>query len=89
MHAVMKDQAIARATHIIYAYRIDTGGKIFEHYHDDGEYGAGQKLLSLLRENDVKNEMIAVARWHNGPNIGPARFTCILKAANSVIKKHN
>lgn len=80
IHAIMKDTKTARGTHMIYAYRLSgTNNQTIEHYEDDGEYGAGRRLLNLLQEKD------RVTRWHCGPNIGRARFTFINDAANAVL----
>lgn len=85
MHAVMKYERVARANHNLYAYRIQTGSRILEHYYDDGEYGAGRKLLTLMQENNVINKLICISRWHSGPNIGESRFKHILDAARSIM----
>ena len=71
IHAIYTDVRSARATHNVYAYRIDSGQSIVEHYEDDGEYGAGRRLLGLLQSMDITDQMICVSRWHDGKNIGP------------------
>jgi hypothetical protein len=43
LHAIYKDCRSARATHNMYAYRIQSGDSIIEHYEDDGEHGGGRK----------------------------------------------
>jgi len=35
-----------------------SGGGVIEHYEDDGEYRAGRRLLDLLRDNDISDQMI-------------------------------
>jgi hypothetical protein len=85
LHAIYADSRAARATHNIYAYRIVQGEQIIEHYEDDGEYGAGRRLLNLLKTNDVKNQLIVVTRWHGGTNLGPSRYNHILDAARDVL----
>ena len=71
---------------MIYAYRLSgTNNQTIEHYEDDGEYGAGRRLLNLLQEKDISEQLVCVTRWHCGPNIGRARFTFINDAANAVL----
>ena len=86
IHAILKDTRTGRATHNIYSYRIKVGDKFIEHYDDDGEYGAGRRLLSHLQNNNVQNELICVSRWHMGGNLGIARFDHIRDAADAVMK---
>ena len=86
IHAITKDTRSARGTHNMYAYRIKHGDNITEHFEDDGEYGAGRRILSLMQDNNMVGTLICVTRWHFGPNIGPKRFELIKKAAESVCK---
>ena len=86
LHAVYRDTRVARATHNIYAYRIMSGGGVFEHYEDDGEYGAGGRLLDLLLDNDICDQMICVTRWYGGTHLGPGRFNHILDAGRRVLE---
>ena len=85
IHAIYTDVRSARATHNIYAYRINSGQRIIEHYEDDGEYGAGRRLLGMLQKNDILNQLICVSRWHAGRNLGPVRFNYIEEAAKDTI----
>ena len=85
LHAIYSDLHTARATHNIYAYRLKTEHGVIEHYADDGEHGAGRRLLDLLKGKDVVNQLICVTRWSGGQHLGPARFDHILEAANDII----
>ena len=87
MYAIYSDQRCARATHNIYAYRITSpGGKITEYYHDDGEFGAGRRLLNYMKELDITDRMVCVSRWYGGIHLGPSRFDHILEAAKQVLE---
>ena len=86
LHQLFSNHAVAKASHNMYAYRITHQGKTTENSSDDGEFGAGKKLLDLLRSNDVKNQLVVVTRWYGGQQMGPKRFQCILEAASEVIK---
>ena len=84
-----RDHNVARATHNIYAYRIENAsGGIWENCEDDGEFGAGRRLLNMLWENDVTNKMVIVTRWYGGVHMGPRRFQCILEAGRQAVHPH-
>ncbi len=89
LHAIYKDNRVARATHNTYAYRIQGGGggaQVIEHYEDDGDYGAGRKLLQLLQDKNITNQLVCVSRWAGGGTfLGPSRFQHITAAANRVL----
>ena len=85
LQAINSDHRCARATHNIYAYRISKPDGFMEHYEDDGEYGAGRKLLDLLISNNINNIMVCVSRWYGGTHIGQVRFEHIMNAAKTVL----
>lgn len=73
---IVSDPENSRATHRILAFRFtDNNGKIHENYQDDGEHGAGRKLLKYMRENNLMNMSFVVLRWFSGKHIGPKRFS--------------
>jgi hypothetical protein len=85
LHAIYADERVARATHNVYAYRIGSGPNMIEHYEDDGEWGAGAKLLTLLRQQKVENKLIVVTRWSGGKHLGKKRFDMLIKVARETI----
>lgn len=58
-------------------------GKLIENYTDDGEHGAGRRLLKYMQENQIMNVAIVVTRWI-GEHIGPQRFTIMEGFVNEV-----
>lgn len=86
LHQLYCNHSVAKATHNVYAYRIESNGKLVENSCDDGEHGAGRKLLNLLRELDAKNQLIVVTRWYGGQHMGPKRFNCILESARKILR---
>ena len=62
-----------------------SGDQVIEHFDDDKEYGAGRKLLLLLRNHNITNKFVCVTRWYGGVNLGPARFEYILEAAKQTL----
>ena len=85
---LLKDKAVAGATHNVYAYRVqDANGQIFERSKDDGEHGAGYQILKMLREREETNVMIVVTRWFGTKHLGPRRFQCIKESAENALQK--
>lgn len=86
---LMENSKIARATHRIYAYRtfvVKNEKKLPLHdCEDDGETGAGAKVLNLLELMDAENVMVVVTRWYGGIHLGPDRFKHILGLARKAI----
>ena len=76
-----------KARHIVCAYYLDG-----EEYHytrgscDDGEHGAGIKLLRYMLENNLRNRVIFVVRYYSGKKIGLNRFVNIIEAANKCMQ---
>ena len=87
MHRLYANHNVAKATHNIYAYRIADKHDIIENSCDDGEYGAGRKLLQLMQDKNIRNRMIVVTRWYGGKRMGGRRYQCILEAAEAVVKQ--
>ena len=68
---------VSKATHPhICAWRIgeDSAENGFD---DNGETGAGRKLLDLLNKTNADGTLIAVTRWYGGSHLGSARFRAI------------
>ena len=56
-------------------------------FHDDGEGGAGIKIMHLLQDSNVRNVLVIVSRWYGGILLGPARFMYISDAARGVLEQ--
>ena len=88
MAKILQDRSVAGATHNIYAYRImSQDGKVIEGHKDDGEHGASYKILKMMQENEAVNAMSVVTRWYGNRHMGPKRFECIAKCADSALKE--
>jgi len=85
LHAIYSDDRVGRASNNTYAYRLRSGDRCIEHYEDDGEWGAGAKLLDFLRDNDIEDSIVCISRWSSGAYIGRARYDAILQAAKEVL----
>ena len=83
---VCADSRYSMANHNILVYVTDEE----EGYCDDGEWGAGKRLLKKLREKGEKNIAVVVSRWHRGQHIGPKRFSLMEQALTEAVKEiHN
>ena len=88
MAELMQDPMVAGSTHNIYAYRCDDITKdtgMVEKFSDDGEHGAGHKLLKLLQEERRTNVIVVVTRMYGNKHLGPKRFECIKTQAKEAL----
>jgi hypothetical protein len=87
MASIMQDRSLATATHNIYAYRISKGLGLYEEgFRDDGEHGAGFKMLKYMQDEDKADCILIVTRWFGNKPMGPKRFDCILQCADDAAK---
>lgn len=84
-HAVISDDCVARGTHNVYAFRDTVGRDACDIFEDDGDYGSGRYVLSLMKEKKVSGLFICITRWGNSPLLGISRLDAIRKAVDSVI----
>ena len=86
---LLRDRAVAGATHNMFAYRIKgKDGKITEGSKDDGEHGSGYNLLKLLRDREMTNMMVIVTRWFGKAHLGPQRFQIIRNCAENTLNSY-
>ena len=53
-------------------------------YDDDGEIGAGRRILDLLNTLNLTNIVIFIVRYHSGRNLGVRHFKLILELVNEL-----
>ncbi|KAL0021716.1 hypothetical protein WJX79_006455 [Trebouxia sp. C0005] len=89
MSKLLEDSKTASATHNILGYRVydQSSGKVVQDFHDDGEGGAGIKIMHLLQDSNVRNVLVIVSRWFGGMLLGPARFMYITDAARGMLNQ--
>lgn len=56
-------------------------------FDDNGEKGAGAKLLEHLEQHNVINKLIIVTRWYGGSPIGSLRFRHITNTSFDSLRK--
>jgi putative IMPACT (imprinted ancient) family translation regulator len=64
----------AKATHNSFAVRISNDGAIYETKSDDGETGAGNVILRILKKRDFVNIIVVITRWFGGIKLEGDRF---------------
>ena len=85
--SLYSNRSIAKAEHNMYAYRLKEGDSVKESCSDDGEHGAGNRLLRLLREHNETDIVLICTRWFGGVHIGPKRFEHMTNSANEALQK--
>ena len=70
-----------KATHHSWAVRITNDGVVYESKNDDGETGAGNVILRILKKKNMINAVICVARWYGGTKLESDRFRHVQDAA--------
>mmetsp|Transcript_43616 Transcript_43616/g.79487 ORF Transcript_43616/g.79487 Transcript_43616/m.79487 type:complete len:527 (+) Transcript_43616:93-1673(+) len=72
---------LATARHWPYAYRIlaPEHGGMLEGFEDDGNEGAGEKMLDLLTRTGLENLLLVASHWCSGPaeKLGAELFRCV------------
>jgi hypothetical protein len=88
-NALLSNRQVAKATHNISAYVFEEGNGILKQdFDDDGENGAGNRLLKMLQSAGVLNVYVMVSRWYGGIQLGTARFRLINNTARSLLSDH-
>lgn len=82
-----KDKKFATATHNTWAARIEREGAIFETKSDDGETGAGQVILHIMRKKKITNCAIVVTRWFGGIKLQNDRYKHVQDATKYIIEE--
>lgn len=80
------------ASHNVWAYRIHPSEKGISNYpreasHDDGESGAGDLLLRILRETNTMDTLVVMTRWYGGIMLGPDRWRLMRNVVTSALSE--
>lgn len=80
----LKDHKHIRKTashpHIL-AWRVKSAAGVAEGFDDNGERGAGRRLLEVMAQKNAHNTLVIVTRWYGGTPLGSARFRHIAQCA--------
>lgn len=80
------------ATHNVWAYRIrpsesSISTHLREASHDDGETGAGDLLLRVMRETNSVDTLVVMTRWYGGVMLGPDRWRLMRNVTTSALSE--
>ncbi|KAM9984155.1 hypothetical protein ACTFIZ_003861 [Dictyostelium cf. discoideum] len=90
LNQLLSFKKIYEATHNMYAYRFQLeNGEINEYYNDDGEDGAGDKMLFTLSKNQTKEILIICTRWFGGILLGGRRYVHIVNTTKDILNLYN
>ncbi len=78
-------QDCAYAHHIMCAYRVLVGERMYQGSVDDGEFGGGSAILSMLETRGTENIAVFVVRHYGGQHLGKSRFNHIRTVASQAI----
>ncbi|XP_062604926.1 myosin-J heavy chain-like [Saccostrea cucullata] len=82
------DKSHAKADHNILVYRFqDSNGQIHEGYNDDGEFGAGRRLVKMMQNLQIKNMTVVISRFQ-AKHIGGRRFEILENLLADVVLRH-
>jgi hypothetical protein len=77
--------------HWSHAYRIlsPLDGQAYEGSQDDGDDGAGEKMLGLLTRMGLENLLLIVSRWDSGAQgrLGMELFRCINEQCKALLRE--
>jgi putative IMPACT (imprinted ancient) family translation regulator len=77
----------ARATHNSFAVRISNNGIMYETKSDNGETGAGNVILRILKKRDFTDIIVVVTRWFGGVKLEGDRFKHIQNSTIYILDK--
>ena len=73
------------ATHITVAHHLPTENPETSDYDDNGEIGAGSRMLKAITERKVDNVAVYLVRYHSGQNLGKRRFEVFKEMTNKAL----
>ncbi|KAK1776771.1 hypothetical protein QBC45DRAFT_487905 [Copromyces sp. CBS 386.78] len=77
------------ASHNAWAYRVRSqpSGRITEKSFDDGEQGAGDLMLRIMREMDIDDTLVVMTRWFGGTMLGPDRWRLMRSVVGAALNE--
>lgn len=76
-------QSNSAANHVVAVFRCIEG----DGFVDDGEHGAGSRLLDKMIEQNYRKKSVFIVRTFGGTHIGPKRFDIMNKLMNQAITR--
>ena len=90
-NCLLSQKKIKKATHniTIYRYLDKENNQIVEDYDDDGEDGAGFRVLGVVQKMNLINLFVMITRWFGGTLLHQDRFKRINDAAQILLNQHS
>lgn len=64
-----------------------THSVVHQGFKDNGEKGAGSRMLEILARNNVSNTLLICTRWYGGSPLGSLRFRHIANASFDSLRR--
>ena len=75
------------ATHIPVAYRLaNSKGPYNQEYLDNQEFGAGRRILNVLKQEEITNVAVFTPRYYGGQKMGARHFQIYQELAERAVK---
>jgi hypothetical protein len=72
---MLNNDDLLDATHNVLVYRIRSANdKVIEKVDDDGERGAGRRIMKILQDNNIYNILLITSRWYGGIHLNDERW---------------
>ncbi|KAG4404340.1 MAG: YigZ family protein [Asgard group archaeon] len=92
LKAFLKEhKSISRAAshpHML-AWRVEKDNQIVQGFKDNGEKGAGMRILETLVKHHATNVLVIVTRWYGGNPIGSSRYRHIVNSTLNSLRIGN
>ena len=73
--------------HVVAVYERKMAKSSAHGYQDDGEHGAGYRLLNALKAINIQNMAVFIVRRYGGVHLGPQRHKIMEGVLNEVVMK--
>ena len=87
--ALLLKPEIAKSSHVMYAYRIDSGDSMIENFDSDGDWGVGFNMLKFMQDDNIVNFVLIVTRNCSSDfkHIGKKRMEHAVAVSKSALDK--
>ena len=85
---LLENNKIQAATHNMFVWKVNDGGIIKSDCDEDGESGAGSRMMHLVDLTGACDFGCIVTRWYGGVHLGPDRWKHINNSLRSILDEH-
>lgn len=87
-HQLLQNNKIKNATHNMFVWKVNENGIIKSDSDEDGESGAGSRMMHLVDLTGACNFAVIVSRWYGGIHLGPDRWKHINNSLRTILDEH-